>query len=106
MIAFDKLPTKKRLPLGDKGEVVLIDSKDLMSSQEDGKWDATRNIFLVKGGDQIVWQTEAAIKSHGAVGYSDVHFGKNGELLAYSSNGIEYSIDDLTGRILGKELIR
>ena len=106
MITLDKLPIKKRLPLGDKGEVVLIESKELMSSQAAGKWDATRNVFLVKGGDQIVWQAEAAAKSHGAVGYSDVYLGKKGELLAYSSNGIEYSIDDLTGRILGKDLIR
>lgn len=106
MITFEKLPTKKRLPLGDKGEVVLIDSKDLMSTHASEIWDATRNIFLVKGGSQIVWQAEAAAKSHRAIGYSDVYLGKIGEILAYSSNGIEYSIDDLTGRILGKELIR
>lgn len=106
MIALDHLPIKKRLPLGDKGEVVLIDCKDLMSSQMNNALDASRNIFLVKDSDQIVWQVEGAVKSHGVVGYSDVYLGKNGELLAYSSNGIEYSIDDVTGHIMGKDLIR
>jgi hypothetical protein len=106
MIALEGLPTKKRLPLGDKGEVVLIDSKKFVSSQAAEKWDAARNLFLVNGIGQIVWQAEAAVTSHGAVGYSDVYLGASGEILAYSSNGIEYNIDDLTGRILDKELIR
>lgn len=106
MIAIGKLPKKKSVLLGGKGEVVLIDSKDLISSQPDANLDVARNIFLVKNGDQVEWQVEAPVKSHGAVGYSDLYIGANGELFRYSSNGIEYNIDAATGRILSKDLIR
>jgi hypothetical protein len=103
MNAFDQLPIRKRVTLGDKGEVILIDARHLSA---DTNWDPARNIFLVKDGNEIVWQAEAAVQSHGAVGYSDVYLGKDGQLLAYSSNGVEYVIEESTGRILGKELIR
>ena len=106
MIAIDQLPAKKRLPLGDEGEVVLIDANEMGSSRMTGSLEPERNVFLVNSKGQIVWQIEASVKSHGAVGYSDVYLGEDDSLLAYSSNGIEYSIDKVTGCVLGKELIR
>lgn len=106
MIAIDKMLVKKRLSLDDDGEVILIDTNDLGSRGISESSDPERNIVLVNGNGQIVWQIEAAVKSHGAVGYSDVYLGESDDLLAYSSNGIEYSIDKKTGRVLGRELIR
>ena len=106
MISFDKAKVKKFLSLGERGDLVLVDNKGLVTTEEMAKWDATRNIFLVKAGTKVVWQADPAVKSHGVIGYSDVYLGKNGELLAYSSNGIEYIIDDVTGHIINKELIR
>lgn len=106
MMAIDQLPAKKRLPLGEEGEIVLIDTNEVGLSRMTGPLEPERNVFLVNSKGQIVWQIEAAVKSHGAVGYSDVYLGESNNLLAYSSNGIEYSIDKVTGCVLGKELIR
>ena len=100
MIAVEKLPKKKSIPLGNRGEVVLLDPSSATS------FDPARNIVLINDRNQVVWQVEAAVSSHGAVGYSDVYVSENRELLAYGSNGIEYAIDQATGRIVSRDLIR
>jgi hypothetical protein len=90
----------KRLTLDGLGELVLVNSK-ASSSQELG-----RNVLLVGNDGKVLWQIEPPVQSHGVVGFSNVYFGKNNELLAYSNNGIEYTVDRATGRILNKDLVR
>ena len=85
----------KRVSLSN-GDVVLVDDTN----------DLARNIFLLDRTGEVIWQIEPATMSHGVVGFSDLYLGTNSELLAYSSNGIEYIIDNATGKILNKELIR
>lgn len=68
--------------------------------------DPARNVYLTDPEGLVVWQIEPATGSHGSVGYSGLRVGQGGELLAYSSNGIEYEIDHSSGRILSKELVR
>jgi hypothetical protein len=90
----------KRLSLPGQGDVVLVDpvkSKDI---------DPGRNVFLLDTAGQVIWQIEAATLSHGIKGFSAVYLGLGNKLMAYSPNGIEYTIQSDTGRILGKELIR
>jgi hypothetical protein len=90
----------KRLSLDDLGEVVLVNGS-AVASEERG-----RNVFLVGNDGQVLWQIEPPVQSHGVVCFENIYFGRNGELLAYSSNGIEYILDRATGRILDKELVR
>jgi|SRR6267378_7269943 len=90
----------KRLSLAGQGDVVLLEpasSKDI---------DPARNVFLLDKDDYVIWQIEAATLSHGIKGFSDVYVGPDNKLMAYSPNGIEYTIQSDTGRILGKELVR
>lgn len=82
------------------GNAALVDSKIATGIE------ATRNIFMLNESNNILWQIEPATLSHGVTGYSAIYLGKDNELLAYSSNGFEYSIDSSSGKIIGKELIR
>lgn len=100
MITIDVSAIKKRLPFDDASEIILVDSKTTKQSEPE------RNIFLMNKENEVVWQIEMGVESHGVVGYSNVYLGKNDELLAYSSNGVEYTIDSATGRILKKDLVR
>lgn len=90
----------KRLPIDGLREVIIVDS-NATSILAKG-----RNVFLVDKDGKVLWQIEPAVQSHGVTGFSNVYLGKHNELLAYSSNGIEYTVDLATGRILSKELVR
>lgn len=100
MKPFEEASVVKRLPLAGYGEVVLVDCKTAMCREPDS------NVFLLNGKGDVVWQIEPGVRSHGAIGYSDVYLGSGGELMVYSRNGVEYVIDQSSGRILSKELIR
>lgn len=100
MNKFEPASVKKRLPLAGIGDAVLIDCNIAICGEP------ARNVFLLNTDGDAVWQIETGFSSHGVVGYSDIYFGPNNELMAYSSNGVEYEIDPASGHILGKELIR
>jgi hypothetical protein len=100
------LPIKTRVSLGAAGDVVLVDSKDLVSAVSGKQWNPNRNVFLLSGNGQVVWEVESGMQSHGVQGFENVYLGPNGELMAYSANGVEYVLDAKTGRILSKELVR
>jgi hypothetical protein len=100
MISFEASSVTKRLTLDGRGDVVLVDSKAAKN------WEPGRNVFLVDKDGQVLWQIESGVQSHGVVGFSNVYLGKSNELLTYGSNGIEYTVDGATGRILGQELVR
>jgi len=91
---------KKRIALSGSREVVLVDS----NSSE--KCDLSRNLFCLSETGTVLWQVQSGVASHGVDSYSDVYIGENGELFAYSANGIEYTIDEYSGDILSRELIR
>ena len=78
----------------------------LLDSSSSKETDQARNIFLLDHAGRVIWQVEAATISHGIKGFSDLYLGADGDLLAYSPNGIEYTIQVETGRILKRELIR
>jgi hypothetical protein len=90
----------KRLTVDGLGDLILVDSDATSSSER------ARNVFLVGNDGKVLWQIEPAVQSHGVIGFSNVYLGGHSELLAYSSNGIEYTVDRATGRILNKELVR
>ena len=78
----------------------------LISPENQGSLDSSRNVYLIDRDNKILWQAEPATQSHGTIGFANVYLGHNNELLAYSKNGIEYRIDIATGSILHKELIK
>jgi|GEM_PF-5496688 len=82
------------------GDVVLIDSKKCTEI------DARKNIYLINSDSKIVWQVESCFESRGLSSYTGIYLGDDGRLMAYSSNGIEYVLDKVSGKIIGKELIR
>jgi len=97
---LSKYSVLKRLAISGLGELLLVDSLTTPVPEPE------RNVFLVGNDGEMLWQIEPAVQSHGVVGFSNVYFGKNNELLAYSSNGIEYTLDRETGKILDKDLVR
>lgn len=100
MNKFGNYSVIKRLLLDDLGDLILVDSKSAPPPELE------RNVFLLGGDGKVLWQIEPAVQSHGSIGFSNVYIGENNKLMAYSSNGIEYTIDRLTGRILDKDLVR
>lgn len=100
MVQFPEQVIRQRVSLQGLGEVLLVEAAYGACS------DSSRNIFLVDQGGRVLWQVQSAVRSHDVAGYSNLHLNEQGELLAYSANGIEYLIDQASGNILRKELIR
>src|SRR5262245_58409694 len=100
MTSIDGLTITKRLAISNLGVAALV-----RCDSSDG-FDKSRNILLLDSSDRVLWQVAPAVASHGAIGYSAIALGEKGELLAYGSNGYEYSIDTTTGAILSRELVR
>lgn len=100
MTRFEHSSVKRRLSLAGVGDAVLIDCKVYTN------FDPARNVFLLNQEGDILWQIETGGVFHGVIGYSDIYVDKNNKLMAYSRDGVEYEIDPMCGRILGKELIR
>ena len=98
MMTVNANEIQMQLTLNDVGEVVLLDpANDAYSG---------RNVFLLTLSGEVTWQIEACTRSHGVNHYSAIELKCNDELVAYSPNGIEYSIDKADGSILKRELIR
>lgn len=89
---------KQSVPLPNRGQVVLAQTIEGL--------DPTRNIFLIDATNQVIWQVEPVLPSHGVTEYSSIRLDSENRLLAYSANGIEYHLDPENGRVLNKELIR
>ncbi len=100
MKVFEENSIKKRIALSESREVVLIDCK--LATQ----CEPSQNLFCLTAKGDVLWQIQPSVISHGVIGYSDVLLGQNGELLAYSANGVEYTIEENSGKILSKDLIR